>query len=414
MARVGIIGGGAIGLCAAHYLQAGGHDVTIFDANGLVSGASSGNAGNFATYACIPINNPSVFGSLHRHLLSATSPLRLRWPHLPFMTGWLLAFLKHSGARRSRAATLHLASLLAAAAGGFGALLDRVGRDLVAEREPLLLYSSTQALHAAQAGLALRRRLGIPFQAIGPAEILEREPALKPMFVGGISFTGAWHFRSPYLFLKRLGDDLAATGAAVVQDAVSAVQPSANGARVVLSGGGTVRFDTVVVAAGAHSRRLAAQCGDAVPLETERGYHLTFGDGGHLVSRPCGWSERGLYMTPMLDGLRVAGTVELGGTSPVRNASLLSLLATSAREALPTLDGPSTTWLGLRPSMPDGLPVIGRSAGSSRVIYAFGHQHLGLTLAGVTGQIIAALVDGRPPPLDIAAYAPGRFRIGHK
>jgi D-amino-acid dehydrogenase len=176
------------------------------------------------------------------------------------------------------------------------------------------------------------------------------------------------------------------------------------------TGDGTPRrFDHVVVATGARSAKFAAQCGDRVPLDTERGYHVRYRGATHLISRPVGWAERGFYMTPMDDGVRVAGTVELGGFSDVRNRSLLDLLTFSSKRALPGLTQPDSTWLGFRPTLPDGVPVLGRSSDSERVIYAFGHQHLGLTLAGVSGRIVADLVARRAPPLDLSRYAPTRF-----
>jgi len=168
-------------------------------------------------------------------------------------------------------------------------------------------------------------------------------------------------------------------------------------------------YDFVAVCAGVHSKGLAAQCGDPVPLGAERGYHWMFAGSQNAISRPVGWAERGLYMTPMAQGIRVAGTVELAGLQSQKHAGLLDLLQFSARRALPGLGTPQAPWLGFRPTLPDGLPVLGRSRNSERVIYAFGHQHIGLTLGGLSGAVVADLVAGRAPPVDLAAFAPGRF-----
>jgi D-amino-acid dehydrogenase len=115
-------------------------------------------------------------------------------------------------------------------------------------------------------------------------------------------------------------------------------------------------------------------------------------------------------MTPMTDGLRVAGTVELAGFGESRNRSLLDLLTFSSKRALPALGTPDSDWLGFRPTLPDGVPVLGHSSASERIVYAFGHQHLGLTLAGVSGRIVADLVARRTPPLDLTRYGAARFR----
>jgi D-amino-acid dehydrogenase len=179
---------------------------------------------------------------------------------------------------------------------------------------------------------------------------------------------------------------------------------------VVECADGAQAFDQVALCAGAYSRALAAQCGDAIPLDTERGYHLLYPGSSSLISRPVGWAERGFYMTPMARGIRVAGSVELAGLKPEKHAGLLQLLEHSSQRALPGLPAATEPWLGFRPTLPDGLPVIGRSRASARVVYAFGHQHIGLTLGGVSGSLVADLVAGRAPALDLAPFAPGRFR----
>jgi glycine/D-amino acid oxidase-like deaminating enzyme len=190
--------------------------------------------------------------------------------------------------------------------------------------------------------------------------------------------------------------------------AVQGLQPQADGV-VLQTAEGAARYDHVVVCAGAHSKALAAQCGDGVPLEAERGYHLMYPGTAQLISRPVGWAERGFYMTPMSQGIRVAGSVELAGLGPKKHQGLLDLLHFSARRALPELGEPTAPWLGFRPTLPDGLPVLGRSRASPRVVYAFGHQHIGLTLGGLSGMVVADLVAGRAPALDLAPFAAARF-----
>lgn len=409
MSRTAIVGGGAVGLASAHYLAESGHEVSIFEESGVASGASYGNAGTFAPYACIPVNNPSVFANLHRYLLSSRSPFRLRMQQLPRMLPWIGRFLQHSTAARSHHTSVELARLLGLANAAYAGIIGRAGADLIAPQECLYLYSSSRAFDAAARDMALRRQLGIPVEILDEAAIRALEPNLSPRFHKGALFTGSWFFRSPYRFLTTLAERLTQSGVEMVRASVQEVRPQEGGVDLVLTDGRSVRFDHVVIAAGAKSRHFALQCGDKVPLDTERGYHLTFPAGAGLLSRPCGWAERGFYMTPMADGLRVAGTVELGGFSPALRTSLLSLLSSSARDAVRGLGGPTTEWLGFRPTLPDGLPVLDRAAASPRVIYAFGHQHLGLTLAGITGQIVASFVNDTPQPISLAPFAANRF-----
>lgn len=409
MPEVAIIGAGFIGLASAAALMRDGHRVALFDPAGVGQGASFGNAGTFAHYACIPVNNPSVFRDLPRFLLSKDSPFRLRWAYLPHLVPWLVRFMMSSLPRRYERSAGALAALLDHAQNGYAPLLanPQLAR-FVRPRECLYLYSNAASFDAAGATLDLRQKLGVAFDLLDGADIRAIEPSLAPIFVRGVLFSNSWHFSDPHGFLQTLYEQLAAQGLQLRCSAVSAVQPGADGASVTVDGIAQ-RFDHVVIATGARSAQFAAQCGDAVPLDTERGYHVRYPGMQQLISRPIGWAERGFYMTPMSDGIRVAGTVELGGFSETRNRSLLDLLTFSSKRALPALETPDQSWLGFRPTLPDGVPVLGRSSASERVIYAFGHQHLGLTLAGVSGRIVADLIARRAPPLDLAPYAATRF-----
>jgi glycine/D-amino acid oxidase-like deaminating enzyme len=410
MAQVGIVGAGFVGLASAAWLMRDGHRVTLFDPSGVAQGASFGNAGTFAPYGCIPVNNPSVFRDLPRFLLSSDSPFRLRWSYLPHALPWLARFLASSTRRRYEASAGALAALLSQAQAGYAPLLgDASLAKFVRPRECLYLYSSSASFAASRASLQLREKLGVSFDVLSGAQVRELEPALAPIFAHGVLFRDSWHFSDPQGFLLALYDSLAARGLTLAQTGVDTIAPTTDGVMLNAEDGTPQRFDYIVVAAGARSAKFAAQCGDRVPLDTERGYHVRYRDAAQLISRPVGWAERGFYMTPMADGIRVAGTVELGGFSEVRNRSLLELLRFSSKRALPALPQPDSTWLGFRPTLPDGVPVLGRAKASRRVIYAFGHQHLGLTLAGVTGRIVADLVGERAPPLDLARYAASRF-----
>ncbi|KVR13652.1 amino acid dehydrogenase [Burkholderia ubonensis] len=409
MANVAIVGAGFIGLGAAAWLQRDGHRVTLFDAAGVGEGASFGNAATFAPYACVPVNNPSVFGAIPHYLCGRDSPLRIRWPYLLRGAPWLVRFLIASLPARHLRSAGALAALLALARDGYAPLLDapRLAA-FVRPRECLYLYARQASFDAAQPALELRRRFGVAFETLDAAGIRRLEPALAPIFARGVLFGGSWHFSDPHGFLGALFAHLAAGGVALERTNVEHVAPAGDGVRL-LAGGATRTFDHVVIAAGARSAPFAASCGDRVPLDTERGYHVQFAEREQVVSRPVGWAERGFYMTPLDEGLRAAGTVELGGFRADKNPALVDLLARSAREALPTLGTPTRSWLGFRPTLPDGVPVLGRAGGCERVIYAFGHQHLGVTLAGISGRIVADLVAQRAPPLDLTPYRAARF-----
>jgi D-amino-acid dehydrogenase len=409
MARVAVIGAGFVGLSAAYWLVRDGHQVTLYDPAGAAGGASFGNAGTFANYACIPVNNPTVFRDLPHYLLSAESPLRLRWGYLPQLAPWLVDFLRSSTTQRYTASATALATLLGRAQAGYTDMLQQADlQRFVRPRECLYLYSSAATFEASRPTLELRRKLGVHSRILDHNEVCALEPALQPLFNRGALFEGSWHLSDPSAFLQALQAWLSAKGLQIRATAVQGLQPQADGV-VLQTAEGTQHHDYVALCAGVHSKVLAAQCGDHVPLEAERGYHLMYAGMSQLVSRPVGWAERGFYMTPMAEGLRVAGSVELAGLGPRKHQGLLDLLHFSARRALPELGNPTAPWLGFRPTLPDGLPVLGRSSASARVVYAFGHQHIGLTLGGLSGMVVADQVAGRASVIDLAPFAATRF-----
>ena len=409
MANVAVIGAGFVGMSSAYWLMQDGHQVTLYDPAGAAGGASFGNAGAFANYACIPVNNPTVFRDLPHYLLSGTSPLRLRWGYLPQLAPWLLGFLRSSTTTRYTRSATALATLLGRAQEGYTGMIAQAGLNgFIRQRECLYLYSSMAAFDASRTTLELRHSLGVKTRILDKAAISALEPSLQPLFERGALFEGSWHLTDPSAFLHTLQSWLVGKGLLIRATAVQSIQPRAEGV-VLVTPEGSAQHDYVALCAGAHSKTLAAQCGDSVPLETERGYHLMYPGTSHLISRPVGWAERGFYMTPMAQGIRVAGTVELAGLGSAKHQGLMDLLHFSSQKALPELGSPTAPWLGFRPTLPDGLPVLGRSSASARVVYAFGHQHIGLTLGGLSGMVVADQVAGRASVIDLKPFAANRF-----
>jgi D-amino-acid dehydrogenase len=409
MAHVAVIGAGFVGLSSAYWLLKDGHQVTLYDPAGAAGGASFGNAGTFANYACIPVNNPTVFRDLPHYLLSGSSPLRLRWGYLPQLAPWLLGFLRSSTTARYTQSATALATLLGRAQEGYTDLIAQADLGgFIRERECLYLYSSMAAFEASLATLELRRKLGVQTRILNKPEICALEPALQPLFERGALFEGSWHLSDPSAFLVALQGWLVAQGLQLRATAAQSIRPRPDGVELGTAEGSALH-DHVAICAGAYSKPLAAQCGDQLPLEAERGYHLMYPDTAQLISRPVGWAERGFYMTPMAQGIRVAGTVELAGLGPAKHQGLMDLLHFSSQKALPQLGTPTAPWLGFRPTLPDGLPVLGRSSASARVVYAFGHQHIGLTLGGLSGMVVADQVAGRASVIDLKPFAATRF-----
>ncbi|HCX88760.1 MAG TPA: amino acid dehydrogenase, partial [Gammaproteobacteria bacterium] len=209
--------------------------------------------------------------------------------------------------------------------------------------------------------------------------------------------------------VSQLANRFAEDGGEIVCDRVQSIEPAGlDQVRVGMPGNSRV-FNNAVIAAGAWSTRIEGSVMDRLPLDTERGYHVMFPDDAPLLTRPVGLADAGLYLSPLGGGLRAAGTVELAGLDAKPNPRRLDYIENAARRALPALSRRGDTWLGFRPTLPDSLPVIGRSSKHPSVIYAFGHHHIGLTLGGITGKLVQQIIDREDPIVDPTPYAAQRF-----
>ena len=405
--EIAIIGAGVVGLAIAEALVAEGREVVLIDPNPPGSGASYGNAGTIADYAVMPVGTPDVLCHLPQLLFNRNSPLAIRQAALPSLAPWLWRFARQSLPGNALRNAHAIAALLKDANPMWHDLTARIGaQDLIQQRGCLYLYETAKAYRAAAAELAQKRDLGVTVDLLSPAGLAALEPGLPPA-AGAALFPGA-------AFLTDPGAVMSALHSAVMQHAglltgrVETLTRQFDG--IIVEGSGfRLHAKRVILAAGAHSRDLARMAGDVIPLDTERGYHVEWDMDVPLLSRPTCPTARGFYLCPMQGRLRAAGTVELGGLTAPPSPHRIAKLIEGARAIFSDLPEPSRSWMGFRPSLPDSLPVIGPSAQGPDVIHAFGHGHIGLTLAPITARIVAALVAGREPERDIAPYRPGRF-----
>ena len=403
-----IVGAGVVGVASALWAQMRGQSVALIDPAPVGSGASSGNACTLATYACLPVNDPSVFANLPYYLFSNDSPLALSWGHALRHPIWMMKFLANCRATKSRQIAQELAALLAHADAGLNPLIEAAAaEDLIIANGQLTVWRSATAADADRAGLKFRRDQGIPFEELSGAEAHAMEPALAFQPARGVYYSLARHIRDPLLLTQRLHQKFTELGGQTIAKAVTELSDEGAQVRVHL-GQDDVTAARVVLAAGAYSAQIKGGGAEHLPLQTERGYHLIYKDLGHYASRPVGWVEGGFYTAPMAQGLRLAGTVEIAALNAPQNPRRLDYIARKGAELWGDLPTPDATWIGCRPTLPDALPVIGPSPSSSKIIHAFGHQHLGLTLAGVTGRIVADLLEGRQPNLAIGGLSAAR------
>ncbi|MEZ5885479.1 MAG: FAD-dependent oxidoreductase [Paracoccaceae bacterium] len=406
---IAVIGAGVIGLTIARRLALAGREVVVLDPNDPGSGASWGNAGTIADYAVQPVGTPDVLKNLPALLLDRNSPLAIRRAALPTLAPWLLRFARQSlpGAARRNAMTL--AGLLADATPRWQALAAEIcGADLLQDRGCLYWYQTDAAYRAAKADIAFRRSLGVSVELIGASELQSLEPTLPVTGGGAAFFPNARFMTDPGRMVTRLARAALSAGASFRR--VRITRLSEAGPAVRLEGDGlSLDARHVILAAGAHSRVLARQAGDRVPLDTERGYHLEWDMDAPRLSRPTCPTARGFYLCPMAGRLRVAGTVELGGLTAPPSPHRLAKLEEGARAIFPDLPAPSRTWMGFRPSMPDSLPVVGPGHMGNRVIHAYGHGHIGLTLAPITAELVACCLVANADDPRLASLSPARF-----
>lgn len=405
-----VVGAGIIGMSTALYAQRDGLKTLICDPNPPGSGATYGSACTIATYACVPINNPSILKALPYLLTSQDSPLSFNLLHGLKNPRWMVSFLNNCRPSRVKHISEALGQFLRHVNAGLDPLIAEAGaEDLMVNNDCLYVWSTKAGFEGARSGNAMRRAQGVEFEELSPAEVSQLEPNLKQPIHRGLNFRGARHVSNPQELVARMHMRFEALGGVYMAHGVERCDADETGVTTYLDDGTEIRAGHLALTAGARSRQIKGSGAEHLPLGTERGYHILHRDHGGLVSRPVGWAEAGFYATPMADGLRIAGTVEINAIDAAFNTKCTDYLQRKSREMFGDLGAPDDTWLGHRPTMPDALPVIGPSPTSSRVTFAFGHQHIGLTLGGVTGRIVTDIVKDRAPYCNIDDFAPQRF-----
>jgi D-amino-acid dehydrogenase len=408
--RIAVIGAGIVGCSCALWLQKKGFAVTLIDPADPGSGTSSGNAGTIADYGCIPVNNPSIFKRLPSLLTSNESPLTLNLGYALAHPSWMIQFLRNCRQAQVTHTIQQLGKLLAKTYEGLDPLLDMAdARDLMRQNGCMAVFRNEHDYQIALPSNLARRAQGVDYIELDRADVAALEPGLKLPFERGLLFEAASHVISPYALCQRyFACFLRNQGEYIPQRAVS-IEQDDDSVLLRLDNGGNLQVSRVVIAAGAFAKSIAGVQMNPLPLDTERGYHVQFSNHQHLLTRPVAWNASGFYATPMEHGLRFAGTVEIAGYGTAHNPRHIAFLTRKAQEMFDLPAKPDQEWLGFRPTLPDSLPVIGYSSGSEYVLLAFGHQHLGLTLAGITGKIIAELVNGEKPGHNMTPLGPQRF-----
>jgi len=407
-----VIGAGIIGVAIALRLQREGRAVMLIDRERVAAQASRGNAGALAFSDILPLASPGILRKAPRWLLDPLGPLAIRPGYLPQLAPWLVRFWRASRRDRVRASTAAQAAMMELSAAETPAMLAAADAGNMVRSDGVLhLYESEAELKASQPGWQARAEHGIEFTHLhGPPAIARLQPGLSPALVAA-TFVPAWKTVSdPLRVTEALARQFVQQGGRVRRAEALALAPGQGGVTVHLRDAQPLVVQQVVVAAGAWSHRLARTLSERIPLETERGYNTTLAPGAFDLKRQLTFGGHGFVVTPLACGVRVGGAVEFAGLDAPPNFARAKALLAKAKRMMPGLrtEG-GIEWMGFRPSLPDTLPAIGRAVADQRVIYAFGHGHLGLTQAAATARLVADIMAGRPPPIDLAPFCPQRF-----
>jgi D-amino-acid dehydrogenase len=413
--HIGVIGAGMVGVCAALWLQRDGHRVFLVEPGNPGEGASFGNAGCFNGSSVTPMAMPGVIKNVPGWLMDPLGPLALRWSYLPSILPYLVRFVRSATPEKVRAQAKAMRPLVGQTVPLVRELAKMAGADdFVHQRGHLYVYRSAESLAKDGFAWALRRENGVEIDEFDADELCQLEPTLSRDYVRGILVRENGHTSNPLGLVTKLFEQFRRQGGEIVMARALGFRLDGRRLTAIATDKGDLAADAAVVCAGAYSKPLAAALGDRVPLETERGYHLMIRDPEVMPRIPTADADGKFVATPMDTGLRFAGTVELAGLAAPPDWRRAQILLAQGRKMLPGLAAEHaeeriSVWMGHRPAMPDSLPAIGPSRASPDVIYAFGHGHVGMTAAPMTGKIVADLIAGRPASIDIAPFAAARF-----
>lgn len=406
-----VIGAGIIGISIALKLQSQGRQVLVLDRKGVAAETSSGNAGAFAFADIIPLATPGIMRKAPKWLFDPLGPLSIRPAYGLNILPWMVRFWRASWPDKYQAALAAQASLMAVSKAALERQIQAVNGEAFIRREgQLQLYEGVDEFNASLAGWQTRQQHDVKYEFLLSSDAIAKiQPGIHPRFTHA-AFTPEWkNVCDPAQWTQHLANAFEALGGKIAIASIDTIE--ANRDTVTLKSN-AVDYKThqLVLAAGAWSKTLAQSLGDNVPLDTERGYNTTLPAGAFALKTHLTFSQHGFVITKIGEGVRVGGAVELGGLTLHPHFKRADVLLNKAKAFLPELNiEGGKQWMGFRPSMPDSLPVIGHASRSKRVIYAFGHGHLGLTQSAGTAELVTALINNDAPDIDLSPFSATRF-----
>lgn len=409
---VAVIGAGIVGVSTAIWLQRAGHEVILIDRLGPGEGTSHGNGGVLASCSIVPVTVPGLFFKAPRMLFDRDQPLFLRWRYLPRLMPWLFRYLSHCNAEDVERIACALLPIVGDSPADHRALAAGTGAEKwITAADYAYIYRDRAHFEQDAFGWSIRKRHGFVWDELEGDRLARAEPNLAREHGFAANLPGHGRITDPGQYVKDLAAHVVAAGGRLLRADVDDIVREDGRVTGVRSGGETIPCSAVVVATGPWSGALTKKLGLAIPLESERGYHLELVEPSIVPTASLMIASRKFVITPLEGRLRLAGIVEFGGLDAPPSRAPFELLRRHAVMALPGLTWKETReWMGHRPATSDSIPVIGAVPDLKGAYLGFGHHHVGLTGGPRTGQILSQMIAGQVSNLDLAPYSPMRFQ----
>lgn len=406
-----VIGAGVVGMSTALYLQRAGVATAVIDPLGPAGGASFGNAGMLSPDTATPIALPGMLRKVPGWLADPLGPLAVRPAYFPRALPWLMQWVKAGQLSRVLAISDAMRALHRETMGCWRELLgDALYHELIRPSGQVHVWEDEAESPSEAVEQQIRARHGIEAQALSADDLRQMFPGIARDIKRGLLVPGNGYTVSPQRAVHSLAALFRAAGGEIIDERAMKLIPRDGGGFMVMTNVANRSAPHVVVAAGAWSAQLLSPLGVRVPLETERGYHAMLFAPGVQPPMPISSKTRAFGITPMEDGVRIAGTVEIAGLDAPPNEQRAKVLVEHARRMFPDLQAKQVRyWMGFRPSTPDSLPILGAAAGHPGLWLAFGHGHFGMSGGPPSGRLLARLITGQAPGIDPAPYAARRF-----